>query len=70
MADQINMGGLSLADQQQPRSYIPPHMRGRVGGGPGPAGPPAGVPAGVPPVGPPGAGPAINGGLNNSAWAG
>jgi ATP-dependent RNA helicase DDX3X len=70
MADQLNMGGLSLADQQQPRSYIPPHMRSRVGGGPGPAGPPAAGP-GAPPVGPPSAGaPAINGGLNNSAWAG
>ncbi|KAK9426553.1 putative RNA helicase [Seiridium unicorne] len=69
MADQLNMGGLSLAEQQQPRSYIPPHMRGRGGGpapGPAPAGPPVGLPAG-----PPGApGPAINGGLNNSAWAG
>ncbi|KAK7954894.1 P-loop containing nucleoside triphosphate hydrolase protein [Apiospora saccharicola] len=28
MADQINMGGLSLSEQQNgPRSYIPPHMR-------------------------------------------
>ncbi|RYP00732.1 hypothetical protein DL766_000939 [Monosporascus sp. MC13-8B] len=68
MADQLNMGGLSLADQQQgppqPRSYIPPHMRGKMGGannamGPGPA------PGPVP--GPP---PAAMNGLNNSAWAG
>ncbi|RYP41151.1 hypothetical protein DL769_011650 [Monosporascus sp. CRB-8-3] len=64
MADQLNMGGLSLAEQQQgppqPRSYIPPHMRGKMGGannamGPGPA---------------PGHPPAAMNGLNNSAWAG
>ena len=61
MADQINMGGLSLSEQQNgPRSYIPPHMRGKMGGGGG----------GGPPAGPPGPGPAMNGGLNNSAWAG
>ncbi|RYP48963.1 hypothetical protein DL768_005235 [Monosporascus sp. mg162] len=68
MADQLNMGGLSLADQQQgppqPRSYIPPHMRGKMGGannamGPGPAPGPA-----------PGPSPAAMNGLNNSAWAG
>ncbi|KAK6832993.1 DEAD-domain-containing protein, partial [Apiospora arundinis] len=60
MADQINMGGLSLSEQQNgPRSYIPPHMRGKMGGG-----------GGGPPAGPPGPGPAMNGGLNNSAWAG
>ncbi|KAI1468482.1 P-loop containing nucleoside triphosphate hydrolase protein [Daldinia caldariorum] len=60
MADQLNMGGLSLGDQQQasaPRSYIPPHMRGKVGG---PANGPVG--AGGPP-------PNMNG-LNSSAWAG
>ncbi|RYO98487.1 hypothetical protein DL764_007083 [Monosporascus ibericus] len=70
MADQLNMGGLSLADQQQgppqPRSYIPPHMRGKMGGannamGPGPG--PAPGPA-------PGPSPAAMNGLNNSAWAG
>ncbi|KAK8004390.1 hypothetical protein PG989_004109 [Apiospora arundinis] len=61
MADQINMGGLSLSEQQNgPRSYIPPHMRGKMGGG-------GGGPPGWPPPGP---GPAMNGGLNNSAWAG
>ncbi|RYP63704.1 hypothetical protein DL770_009318 [Monosporascus sp. CRB-9-2] len=68
MADQLNMGGLSLADQQQgppqPRSYIPPHMRGKMGGannamGPGPAPGPS-----------PGPSPAAMNGLNNSAWAG
>lgn len=45
MADQLNMGGMSLNDSQhaprgpgQERSaYIPPHMR--RGGGPPPAGP-------------------------------
>lgn len=67
MADQINMAGLSLADQQPPqgqgqRSYIPPHMRGKMhnnamGPGPGPA------PG-------PGPSPAAMNGLNNSAWAG
>ena len=80
MADNLNMGGLSLghpsAAEQNPtgRSYIPPHLRGKMGGanggpdGPPPAGPP---PAGGPPLG--GPGPAPNGnmnGLNSSAWAG
>ncbi|KAI0167066.1 DEAD-domain-containing protein [Hypoxylon sp. FL1284] len=62
MADQLNMGGLSLGDQQQPqapRSYIPPHMRGKVNPGPG----------GPPPMGAGGPPPAMNG-LNSSAWAG
>lgn len=75
MADQINMGALSLAEQQQGgRSYIPPHMRSRGGGGPahdGPPGPdaPAAAPLAAPlAAAPPGA--QINGGLNNSAWAG
>ncbi|KAI1391158.1 DEAD-domain-containing protein [Hypoxylon trugodes] len=60
MADQLNMGGLSLGDQQQsaPRSYIPPHMRGKVGA----ANPPPPMGAGGPP-------PNMNG-LNSSAWAG
>lgn len=65
MADQLNMGGLNLGDQSQqnqPRSYIPPHMRGKMGAGannamgPGPGGP--------------GPSPAAMNGLNNSAWAG
>jgi ATP-dependent RNA helicase DDX3X len=76
MADQISggMGNLSIdsappAGQhpgQQPgaRSYIPPHMRGKMGGAPPVNGPPMNGPPG--PV--PGAGP-MNG-LNNSAWAG
>ncbi len=78
MADQLNMGSLSLSEQQQQstaRSYIPPHMRGKMGGGgnnaivPGP-GP---VPGPVPGPGPgpvPGPSPAAMNGLNNSAWAG
>lgn len=63
MADQLNMSGLNIQDQQnQPRSYIPPHMRKMNGGGGGaPAAAPAAAPAGGPPM---------NGGLNNSAWAG
>lgn len=39
MADQLNMNGLNL-NGGEPRSYIPPHMRGKMGG-PAPAGPPA-----------------------------
>ncbi|KAF6842560.1 ATP-dependent RNA helicase DED1-like protein 1 [Colletotrichum musicola] len=54
MADQLNMAGLNLQDgQNQPRSYIPPHMRKMGGGGGGGGGPPP-----------------MNGGINNSAWAG
>ncbi|KXJ93173.1 P-loop containing nucleoside triphosphate hydrolase protein [Microdochium bolleyi] len=63
MADQINMGGLNLNDQHSApggRSYIPPHMRGKMGGGPAPTGPAPGGPA---PGGPP------SNGINNSAWA-
>ncbi|OTB05796.1 hypothetical protein M426DRAFT_72647 [Hypoxylon sp. CI-4A] len=61
MADQLNMGGLSLADQQnQPRSYIPPHMRGKVGA----------VNNGPPPMGAGGPPPPNMNGLNSSAWAG
>ena len=79
MADQLSggMGNLSLdsAPQavhhggQQPtaRSYIPPHMRGKMGG-PAPNGPPANVPITGPPGPQPGPGPMS--GLNNSAWAG
>ena len=64
MADQLNMGGLSLnGQQQQPsaRSYIPPHMRAKMAASQN--GPPA--PNGPPPMN---AGPHA-GGLNNSAWA-
>ncbi|TGO17104.1 hypothetical protein BPAE_0450g00050 [Botrytis paeoniae] len=39
MADQLNMNGLNL-NGGEPRSYIPPHMRGKMGG-PAPSGPPA-----------------------------
>ncbi|KAH6695955.1 P-loop containing nucleoside triphosphate hydrolase protein [Leptodontidium sp. 2 PMI_412] len=57
MADQLNMGGLNLGGAGEPRSYIPPHMRGKMGG-PAPSGPPNGGP------------PPMNGGINGSAWAG
>ena len=47
MADQLHMGGLSIADPQHATSinarstYIPPHMRGVSGGPPPPMdGPP------------------------------
>jgi ATP-dependent RNA helicase DDX3X len=54
------MNGLSLNDQGPPTvggrsSYVPPHMRGKMGGGGN---------------GPPGPSPAAMNGLNNSAWAG
>jgi ATP-dependent RNA helicase DDX3X len=58
MADQLNMNGLSLnGGPGEQRSYIPPHMRGKMGG-PAPGGPP--VNGGPPPM---------NGGMNGSAWA-
>ncbi|KAI8945274.1 DEAD-domain-containing protein [Xylaria longipes] len=61
MAEQLNMNGLSLNDQAPPggRSYIPPHMRGKMGGGGN---------APMPP--PPGPSPAAMNGLNQSAWSG
>lgn len=73
MADQLNMAGLNLGQDGGPRSYIPPHMRGKMGpGGPGANGPaPGPVPMNGPPPmagGPPP--PAAMNGLNNSAWAG
>ena len=55
MADQINMNGLNLGGPGEQRSYIPPHMRGKVGG------PAPGVNGGPPPN--------LNGGVNGSAWA-
>jgi len=71
MADQLSggMGNLSLDSAppaaqhagQQPRSYIPPHMRNKMGGAPN--GPP-------PAMNGPQPGPGPMGGLNNSAWAG
>ena len=73
MADQLNMGGLSLGESQHAASggapgrstYIPPHMRGMPQPGPPPAGPPAAGPPGGPPRmdGPP------PGGMGSSAWA-
>jgi ATP-dependent RNA helicase DDX3X len=57
MADQLNMNGLSLnGPGPEQRSYIPPHMRGKIGG---PV--PQGANGGPPPM---------NGGLNGSAWGG
>jgi ATP-dependent RNA helicase DDX3X len=57
MADQLNMNGLNLnGGPGEQRSYIPPHMRGKVGGPP-----PQGVNGGPPPN--------MNGGVNGSAWA-
>lgn len=56
MADQLNMNGLSLGEQ---RSYIPPHMRGKMGA----------ATSGMPQLDGPGSGPAANGGMNASAWA-
>lgn len=89
MADQLNgsMGNLSLDGGpppgqhpgQQPgaRSYIPPHMRGKMAtngppaNGPPMGGPPMNGPGPAPAPGPaPGSGPAPMNGLNNSAWAG
>jgi ATP-dependent RNA helicase DDX3X len=57
MADQLNMNGLNLGGAGEPRSYIPPHMRGKVGGPPAPGGPQ-----------PVNGGPPMNGGINGSAW--
>ncbi|KFY59917.1 hypothetical protein V497_03999 [Pseudogymnoascus sp. VKM F-4516 (FW-969)] len=57
MADNLNMNGLSLGEQ---RSYIPPHMRGKMGGAP---------PAGIPQVDGPGPAAANGGGMGASAWA-
>ena len=54
MAEQLNMNGLNLNGGAEPRSYIPPHMRGKPGGGP----PPQAANGGPPPNG-----------VNGSAWA-
>jgi ATP-dependent RNA helicase DDX3X len=49
MADNLNMNGLNLGGSNDARasgasSYIPPHMRGKVGGPtPTNGGPPAGI---------------------------
>lgn len=69
MADQLDMNGLSIKDSQHApngfparSAYIPPHLRGQMGGPAGPPGPPPGM------DGPP---PMINGGgMSGSAWAG
>lgn len=77
MADQLSggMGNLSLDSApaaaqlagQQPaaRSYIPPHMRNKMAA---PNNAAMNAPNGPQPG--PMNGPAMNGGLNNSAWAG
>jgi ATP-dependent RNA helicase DDX3X len=62
MADQLNMNGLNLNGGGEPRSYIPPHMRGKMGG-PAPAGPPPGPNSGPPTMN------GGAGGLPGSAWA-
>ncbi|KAI9704183.1 MAG: DEAD-box ATP-dependent RNA helicase [Candelina mexicana] len=62
MAEQLNMGGLSLNGPQQPHTYIPPHLRGAMGGPPtGPPGPAPGMDGGPP---------MMKNGVNGSAWAG
>ncbi|EEY18042.1 ATP-dependent RNA helicase ded1 [Verticillium alfalfae VaMs.102] len=63
MADQLNINGLNIGSTQEASgrsSYIPPHMRGKMGQAPPAA-------AAAPVAGGP---PNVNGGLNNSAWAG
>jgi ATP-dependent RNA helicase DDX3X len=69
MAEQLDMGRLSLNDSQHAPSngfpdraaYIPPHLRGR-----------SQTPSGPPMDGPPPMmnGGGMNGNLNGSAWAG
>lgn len=65
MADQLNMGSLSLGESQHANgiggrsAYIPPHLRGVNGA---PAGPPPGMDGPPPPM--------MNGGMNGSAWGG
>ncbi|ERT02079.1 ATP-dependent RNA helicase [Sporothrix schenckii 1099-18] len=72
MADQLNMNGLNL-NGDGPRSYIPPHMRGKVAANGAPRGPDAAGPFPGPTPAGAAAGPtpadAANGGLNGSAWA-
>jgi ATP-dependent RNA helicase DDX3X len=58
MADQLNMNGLSLGEQ---RSYIPPHMRGKIAAA-------SNAPAGIPQMDGPGPTP-NGGGMGSSAWA-
>jgi ATP-dependent RNA helicase DDX3X len=55
MADQLNMNGLSLGGPGEQRSYIPPHMRGKMGA-PGAAPAMNGTSS-------------LNGGISGSAWA-
>jgi ATP-dependent RNA helicase DDX3X len=71
MAEQIDMGRLSLNDSQhapgaggfERSAYIPPHLRSRAGGPPPMDGPPPMMNGGAPPMnGAPGPG------INGSAW--
>lgn len=61
MADQLNMGGLSLADSQHANgmtgrtTYIPPHMRGGNSGAPSINGPPTSM---------------MHGAMSNGVWHG
>ena len=63
MAEQLNMGGLSIQEQHAPNgsgmggrpTYIPPHMRGV---------------AQPPPSNMDGAGPMMNGGMDRGVWGG
>ena len=75
MADQLNMGGLTLADSKHAggygpntrSAYIPPHLRAGAGGPqmpPGPAGP-MGVPG---PPGMDGPRPMMNATMNGGPW--
>jgi ATP-dependent RNA helicase DDX3X len=69
MAEQLNMGGLSINESQHAPSngfpdraaYIPPHLRGRSGTPSGPMDAPPPVMNGAPP---------INGNMNGGAWGG
>jgi len=79
MADQLSgdMGNLALGSapqgsqqggHQTRTSYIPPHMRGKMGAANGP--PPMNGPGGPGGPGGPPPGPGPMNGLNSSAWAG
>ncbi|KAF2499414.1 DEAD-domain-containing protein [Lophium mytilinum] len=70
MAEQLNMGGLSINESQHAPSngfpdraaYIPPHLRGRSGTPSGPMDAPPPVMNGAPPP--------MNGNMNGGAWGG
>lgn len=57
MADQLNINGLNLnGDSDEQRSYIPPHMRGKIGGSNSHSGQS-------------GSAPILGGGLSTSSWS-